>query len=89
MKSYTHPLSQYILRQGITLKDISKQIGINTTALGRIVNGHTMPSLQTAVRINEITKGKVKIIDLYNAFYKANPQLKKGIRTRKSRVDDK
>jgi len=87
--NYRHPLSLYIIEKKIKVKDFAKQIPIGASALSAILNGRLMPSLPTAIRINELTKGKVKPIDIYNAFYEFNPRLKKGIRTRKLKEDNK
>jgi len=82
MKNYNHPLFSYMLKEGIKVKDMANQIPIDVAALRNILDYHYIPALQTAVRIYEITKGQITPIDLYNAFYEANPHLKKGVRTR-------
>lgn len=57
-------LKTYIENNGINQTWMAKKIGIAPNSLSRIATGKAIPSLQVAYRIEKITKGEVKMVDL-------------------------
>lgn len=57
-------LKEYLFRNDIMQKDFSTALGISYKTLWSIINGVRMPSLDIAVKIEEITHGVVKCKDL-------------------------
>jgi transcriptional regulator with XRE-family HTH domain len=58
-------LAEYIEKRKLTLEEFGKQIGMSRSATHRIARGQAYPMPETAKRIVEVTKGAVKLKDLY------------------------
>lgn len=54
---------EWIEVEGFKIDKIAEKIGISRQALSYLINGHHVPSLKVAVKIEKLTKGKVKCKD--------------------------
>jgi len=50
-----HPLKIYLIEHQVTLTEFASRVGVSTAAIHYIVNGKTIPRVNTAERIAEIT----------------------------------
>ncbi len=66
----THPLKQYLIKHNIEGKQFAKDVGIMAGQLSNILGCKALPHLDTAAKIQILTKGKVKVMDLYETYVK-------------------
>jgi predicted transcriptional regulator len=56
-------LKAYLDREGLSMDEFSKSLGVHRTTLYRIINGLSYPRKKVTLRILELTKGKVTAKD--------------------------
>ena len=56
-------LQEYINEAGITAHQFARQAGINHATVGRLLAGDQVPRADTALKIHDITGGKVTLED--------------------------
>lgn len=49
---------------GIEMQDLAKQFGVSASFLSMLINGRTPPSFSLGCKIQELTKGKVTLVEL-------------------------
>lgn len=59
-------LHTYMQRHGMTDAELAARIGVTRASISRFRRGKVIPSLQTAVKIVEATRGKVTATELFN-----------------------
>ena len=57
-------LKDYLSKNGISQVDFSNKIGITQARISQIVNKKANPSIVLAKHIEEVTKGKVTVMNL-------------------------
>lgn len=65
-----HPLKQYLIKHKIKGKRFANEVGITPTQLSNILSCKALPHLDTAAKIQILTKGKIKVMDLYETYNK-------------------
>ena len=55
MKIHIHPIKIYCSSNGITQKEIAKQLGITDIYLGKILKYKSFPSRKLTIKIHQIT----------------------------------
>jgi DNA-binding transcriptional regulator YdaS (Cro superfamily) len=61
-------LKTFLKKQGITQTALAGAIGVSPPFIAEVVAGRKEPSLETALRIEESTRGQVSLNDLKPAF---------------------
>lgn len=56
-------LGEWLQKKHITQQEFANRIGRSQTAVSKLVNGKIMPSVETAQRIRDETKGRVGLND--------------------------
>ena len=56
-----HKLERYLKTNGITKTRFAAQVGIHISYITHLVKGRKVPSLATAVKIQELTNGAVPV----------------------------
>jgi hypothetical protein len=59
-------LSDWLDKQGISIRDLGKQTKISSSQIWRIANGESWPSRDAAVTLIEATNAEVTADDLFN-----------------------
>ena len=59
-----HIIRTYCLNHNLPISKLAKQIGITKTHLFNIIWGKNYPSRGLALKIEEVTNGEVKALDL-------------------------
>lgn len=57
-------LGDYLESRNISEKEFAEMIGVTGTSVAQYLRGGRIPKLKTALLIEKVTKGKVKIADL-------------------------
>lgn len=60
----THPLAEHLNRTGEAQASFARRVEVSEPHLSLIINGKRGASLDLAARIEKITKGKVKAVEL-------------------------
>lgn len=68
-------LKEYLEEKRLTYREFAEKLGIRTQSLQTIVYGKRKPSLDLAVKIQELTEGAITPKDLLDDFY--NPKASK------------
>mgnify|MGYP001565474115 CR=1 FL=1 len=55
------PLAAWIKGSGLTLTQTAKLIGCSVQHVSNLIHGHNRPSLETAVAIEQATRGAVSV----------------------------
>ena len=58
-------LKDYLESRQLTYKEFAKMIGVHVTTISNYINFKRTPALWVALRIEEMTKGKVTVEDMY------------------------
>lgn len=56
-------LGEWLQKKHITQQEFANRIGKSQTAVSKLVNGKIMPTVETAKRIRDETKGRVGLND--------------------------
>lgn len=72
-------LERYLKEFCINKHEFSKKLGVSYPTMANILDGKRDMHLSTAIRIEEITEGKVTCKDLVNPFAIKNLELKSQI----------
>lgn len=57
-------LREYLFKKRLTQEQFAESVGLTRSHLSRIVSGALIPSRKTALKIEEVTKGKVTANEL-------------------------
>ncbi len=74
-------LKEYLDVHRITYKEFSERLGINRQSLQNVVYGNKKPSLDLAIKIEELTKGQItprELLKNFNDVFKTKPKRKYG-----------
>jgi transcriptional regulator with XRE-family HTH domain len=64
---------------GLEMQDFAKDIGVSASFLSLLINGRTPPSFTLALKIQDITKGKVTLLELMDYAQKNMKKKNKSI----------
>lgn len=62
----TKKFSKYMKRHRLSQKEMADLLEISQEAVSRYVNGVSRPNARVAVRIEVLTKGRLKMVDWYS-----------------------
>jgi len=62
-------LNRYMESRNITTKEMAKMLNISPSTLNNYLAGRRVPTLEVAVKIEEITRGNVRPKDLMTFFW--------------------
>jgi transcriptional regulator with XRE-family HTH domain len=57
-------LKDYLESRYLSRKEFAKLVGVNTATITNYIQGHRIPILAIALKIQEVTNGKVSVQDL-------------------------
>lgn len=57
-------LERYLKKSGLTQQEFADQLGVSHVAVWHWVTGQRVPRAETAVAIERVTEGSVKVADL-------------------------
>jgi DNA-binding XRE family transcriptional regulator len=77
-KNLSMRLEEYINQKGLTFRKFGALVGVNGSHVFNIAKGKKNPSLPLAKRIENVTKGKVSIAELFSDKALSNYQKSKG-----------
>lgn len=58
------PLQKWVSEKGMSARDFSKLVDLNPTYSAYIISGNRRPSVDLAKKIEKVTEGAIKAIDL-------------------------
>jgi len=64
-------LATYLKRKSLTYREIARKLGLSHTTVHKYLSGDRTPSLKTALKIEQVTKGDVAV-----SSWKKNEQAK-------------
>lgn len=70
-------LREFLEEKRITYREFAEQLNIHLQSLKNIAYGKKKPSLELAIRIEELTEGRVTPKDLLNSFTEKNAPIKR------------
>lgn len=82
-------LKTWMAEYNYTQKSLSKDVGLTPSQICCFINGKTKPTLETAKKIVDFTKGEVSYEEIYEMSFKYEKPLEKVIQEESSENDSK